>query len=148
MTVAEGSSPDQGRLTTERRTIKRSALTAALLVVVTIMGCADDTPTYDRQAEAAERLASAIAGSDIGIAAVARPSSCVRPTSCPDLPVVELPDRTNLSIEGLAAVASRLGWQAAVVDGRLITIEDQDDALSGSISLDNEGQVVVAVGEG
>ncbi len=148
MTVTEGASPGQVRLTRARRTIKRSALIAALVVVLTIMGCADDTPTYDQQAEAAERLAAAIAGTDIGIVAVARPSSCVPPTSCPDIPVVELPDRTNLSIEGLAAVASRLGWQTAVVDGRLTTIEDQDDDLSGSISLDNEGQVVVAVGEG
>jgi hypothetical protein len=124
----------------------RSALGVAIMVVVTITGCSDDTPTYAEQADAAEQVAVAIAGSDIGLAAVARPSSCVPPSSCPDIAVVELPDRTTLAIESLADIARESGWEATVVDGRLITIEDRDDDRSGSISLDSEGRVVVAVG--
>ena len=106
--------------------------------------CADDNDRYGELAAAADELGGSIAGTEVSV--IAAPSSCVVAESCPDVATVDLPERSDLSLDEIAAVATSLGWEADVVDARLIIITNGDD-MSGSISLDAQRWVVLAVGE-
>jgi hypothetical protein len=106
--------------------------------------CADDNDRYSELRSAAEELAIAIGGTEVTV--VAAPSPCPDPDSCPDIARVDLRDRTELSPDEIATIATGLGWNATVVDERLITL-DNDDDMSGSISIDTERRVTLAVGE-
>jgi hypothetical protein len=106
--------------------------------------CADDNDRFGDLARAVNELGDAIAGTDVTV--IAAPSPCVVSKSCPDAARVDLPERTNLSLEQIAAFAAGLGWDADVVDARLITLADNDD-MSGGISLDSQGRVSLVVGE-
>ena len=124
----------------------RRALVAAAcpMAVVVPAACDDDNSRYGELESAAEELASAIAGTDVTV--IAAPSPCPDPDSCPDIARVDLRDRTDLSLDQLATIATDLGWNATVVNERLITLVS-DDEMSGSIGIDGERRVVVAVGE-
>jgi hypothetical protein len=124
----------------------RSALIMAMwtLAVVVPAACADDNDRYGELAGAATELGGRIAGTDV--VAIAAPSPCVVSESCPDVARVDLSERSNLSLDEIAAIATGLGWDADVVDARLIMLANEDD-MSGGISLDSQGRVVVVVGE-
>ena len=114
------------------------------MAVVVPAACDDDNSRYGELESAAEELGSAIAGTDVNV--IAAPSPCPVPDSCPDIARVDLRDRTDLSLDELATIATNLGWNATVVNERLITLES-DDEMSGSIGIDGERRVVVVVGE-
>lgn len=127
-------------------TVTRRMLVAVAwaLAVVVPTACDDDNDRYGDLASAATELARAIGGSDVTV--VASPSSCVVPDSCPDSARVDLPDPTELSPDEIAAIATDLGWDATVVDERLIILANDDD-MSGSIDVDGQGRVALVVGE-
>ncbi len=108
------------------------------------MGCADDNDRYDELAESAEELGEAIAG--IEVTAMAAPSSCPVPSSCPDSARVDLPDRSALSQAEIAAIATELGWDVEVIDDRLFLISNGDD-MSGGVSISSDGSVGLNIGE-
>ena len=114
------------------------------MAVVVPAACEDDNSRYGELESAAEELASAIAGTDVTV--IAAPSACPDPDSCPDIARVDLRDRTDFSLDQLATIATELGWNATIVNERLITLVS-DDEMSGSIGIDGERGVVVAVGE-
>ncbi len=123
----------------------RSVLIVAMsMVVVVLAACADDNDRYGALASAADELGAAIAGTEVTV--IAAPSPCVVSESCPDVARVDLPEPSNLTIDEIAAIATGLGWDADVVESRLIVLAN-DDAMSGGISLDGQGRVVVLVGE-
>lgn len=111
--------------------------------VVVPAACADDNDRYGELAAAANELGGGIAGT--GVTVLAAPSPCIVSKSCPDVARVDLPERTNLSLDEIATIATSFGWDAEVVDARLIVLANDDD-MSASISLDPRGWVVV-VGE-
>lgn len=129
------------RMAATRRAL---AITMSMLAFVVPAACADDNERYDDLARAANELGGAIAGTDVTV--IAAPSPCVVSRSCPDAARVDLVERSNLSLEEMAAIATGLGWDTEVVDARLITLANDDD-MSGGISLDAQGRVVVVVGE-
>ena len=124
----------------------RSALimTMWMLAVVVPAACADDNDRYGELASAADELGAAIAGTEVTVTAASSP--CVVSESCPDMARVDLPERSNLSLEEMAAIATGFGWDADIVDVRLIMLTN-DDGLSGSIILVSQGRVGVVVGE-
>lgn len=126
--------------------LTRRALVAVACAMAAIVpaACDDDNSRYGELESAAEELGSAIGGTDVTV--IAAPSSCPDPDSCPDIARVDLPDRTELSLEEIAAIATDLGWNATVVNERLITLEN-DDEMSGSVGVDGDRRVVVLVGE-
>ena len=119
-------------------------ITLSMLALVVPAACADDNDRYDDLARAANELGAAIAGTDVTV--IAAPSPCVVSNSCPDAARVDLVERSTLSLEEIAAIATGLGWDTEVVDARLITLANDNDR-SGGISLDAQGRVVVVVGE-
>ena len=110
------------------------------MAVVVPAACDDDTSRYGELESAAEELASAIAGTDVTV--IAAPSPCPDPDGCPDIARVDLRERTDLSLNALETIATSLGWNATVVNERLITLVS-DDEMSGSIGIDGERRVVV-----
>ncbi len=116
---------------------------ACAMAVVVPAACDDDNSQYSELESAAEELGNAIGGTDVTV--IAAPSPCPDPDSCPDIARVDLRDRTDLSLDELATIATNLGWNATVVNERLITLVS-DDEISASIGIDGERRVVV-VGE-
>jgi hypothetical protein len=116
----------------------------SMLALVVPAACADDNDRYEDLARAANELGAAIAGTDVTV--IAAPSPCVVSKSCPDAARVDLAERSNLSLEQIAAIATGLGWDTDVVDARLIMLANDND-MSGSISLNSQGRVGLVVGE-
>lgn len=108
------------------------------------MACDDDNDRYGELASAAEELGRALGGTDITV--IAAPSSCVVPDQCPDAARVDLPDRTELSLDEIATIATALGWDATVVNERLIRLA-RDDDMSGSVDIDALRGVTLVIGE-
>ena len=115
-----------------------------MLAVGVPAACADDNDRYGEFAGAANELGRGIAGTEVRV--IAAPSPCVVSESFPDVATVDLPERSDLSLDEIAAIATSSGWDADVIDDRLIIITNDDD-MSGSISLDSQGRVVLVVGE-
>lgn len=126
--------------------VARRALVAVACVMAAVFpaACDDDNDRYGELESAAEELGSAIGGTDVTVTAA--PSPCPDPDSCPDIARVDLPERTELSLDEIVAIATDLGWNATVENERLITLEN-DEGMSGGISIDAQRGVTIAVGE-
>ncbi len=110
-------------------------------------GCAaDDNDRYAALESAATELGAAIAATD-EITVMASQSSCPVPSSCPDSARVDLPERTDLSLNEIVEIATNLGWSVDVVDDRVFQIDDEDENMSGSVRVSADGKVLIAVGE-
>jgi len=126
--------------------VTRRALVAVACAMAAIVpaACDDDNSRYGELESAAQELGSAIGGTDVTV--IAAPSPCPDPDSCPDIARVDLPDRTELSLDEIVAIATDLGWNVTVENERLVTLEN-DEGMSGGISIDGQRGVTIAVGE-
>ena len=61
------------------------------------------------------------------------------PSGCPDSAIVDLPDRSALSLAEVDSIAAELGWDVEVVDDRLLLIFN-DDEMSGSVRVGPNGR--------
>jgi hypothetical protein len=114
------------------------------LAAIVPAACEDDNNRYGELERAAQELGSAIGGTDVTV--IAAPSPCPDPDSCPGIARVDLPDPTELSLDEIVAVATDLGWNVTVENERLVTLEN-DEGMSGGISIDGQRGVTIAVGE-